>query len=59
MGIESLLRLGIKLQDEFHVGEVIPQASIDGFARIGKVLRLAGILRPLTLAKILSGSQTL
>jgi hypothetical protein len=59
MGIESLLRFGVKLQDEFHIREVIPQASIDGFAGIGKVLSLTGIRRPLALAKILAGSYTL
>ena len=59
MSVESFLWLRGKLQDEFHVSEMIPEAGIYGFARIGKVLRLAGILRPLTLAKILSGSQTL
>jgi hypothetical protein len=55
MGIESLLGLGVKLQDELHVGEVIPQASINGFAGVRKVLGLTGVRRPLALAKILAG----
>ena len=56
MGVESFLWLRVKLQDEFHVGEMIPQAGIDGFARIGKVLSLARVGRPLALAEILVGS---
>jgi hypothetical protein len=59
MRIESLLGLGVKLQDQFHVGEVIPQASINGFAGVRKVLGLTGVRRPLALAKILAGSYTL
>ena len=56
MSVESILRRGVKLQHQFHVGEMIPQAGINGFARIREVLCLAGVGRPLTLAEILVGS---
>jgi hypothetical protein len=56
MRVESFLWLGVKLQHQFHVGEMIPQTRIDGFACIGKVLCLARVGRPLTLAEILVGS---
>lgn len=57
MGIKSFLRLSLKLQDQFHVREMIPQAGIDGFAGIGKVLSLSRVKRPLTLAEVLLRSQ--
>ena len=59
MGIESLLWLSVKLQDDFDLGEMILKASIDDFAGIGKVLGLAWVWRPLALAKVFAGPQTL
>ena len=59
MGVESFLRLGVKLQDEFHVGETIPKTGINGFAGIGKVLSFARVGRPLALAKVLMCCQAL
>ena len=59
MGVESLLGLGGKLQDEFHVGEMISEAGFDGFARIRKVLRLTRVGRPFALAEVFVCSQTL
>jgi hypothetical protein len=57
MGIKSFLGLSRKLQDQFHVREMIPQAGIDSFAGIGKVLSLARVWRPSTLAEVLLRSQ--
>jgi len=59
MGVESFLWLRGKLQDEFHVSEMIPEAGIYGFARIGKVLSFARVGRPLALAKVLVCCQAL
>jgi len=56
MGIEGLLWIGVKLQDEFYVRKMIPQASVYGSARIGKVLGQTQVGRPLALAKVITGS---
>ncbi len=59
MGVKRFLGIGVKLQDEFHVGEVIPQTGVNGFARVGKILSLSGVWCPLALAKVLAGFYTL
>ena len=59
MSVESFLWLGVKLQNKLHVQEMIPEASLDGLAGIGKIHGLARVGGPSALAEILMGLEVL